>query len=140
MGCIFGPSGNSVQTAKCISKKEISMTVAAVLFAIAALGGLALAGLRLSGRPLPPMWLAVVHGLAAATGLILLIMAVTGSTVPAPVRWALGLFIVAALGGFALFSFHLRGRALPVPLMIVHGLAAVISFVLLLLGIFAASA
>jgi hypothetical protein len=120
--------------------KEITMNIAAVLFAAAALGGLALAGLRLSGRELPPLWLAIVHGLAAATGLIMLIVAVIGSAASAQARWALGLFVVAALGGFALFSFHLRGRALPVPLVVIHGLVAVIGFVVLLLGIFAASA
>ena len=116
------------------------MTIAAVLFAIAALGGLALAGLRLSGRELPPLWLALVHGLAAAAGLILLIIAVMGAATSVQARWALGLFLAAALGGFALFSFHLRGRALPVPIVLVHGLIAVIGFVVLLLGIFAASA
>ncbi len=111
------------------------MTTAAIVFAIAAAGGLALAGLRLSGKELPPMWLAIVHGLVAATGLVLLIAAVAGATVPTLAKVALGGFVVAALGGFALFANHLRGKALPVPLVLVHGLVAVLAFVALLAAI-----
>ena len=113
------------------------MTIAAVLFGIAALGGVVMAIMRLTGRELPPMALALVHGLFAASGLVALLVAVIGVNVPTQARIALGGFIVAALGGFFLFSFHLRRKALPVPVVIVHGLVAVVSFVLLLLGIFA---
>ena len=113
------------------------MTIAAVLFGIAALGGVVMAVMRLTGRELPPMAIALVHGLFAASGLIALLVAVIGVNAPTSARIALGGFVVAALGGFALFSFHLRQKALPVPLVIVHGLVAVISFVLLLAGIFA---
>ena len=38
------------------------MTVALVLFALAALGGLVLALMRFKGKPYPPMGLALVHG------------------------------------------------------------------------------
>ena len=46
------------------------MTVALVLFALAALGGAAMAVLRFQGRPQPPLGLALVHGAAAAAGLV----------------------------------------------------------------------
>lgn len=81
------------------------------------------------------MWLALLHGAFAASGLVALIMTVVGSGAP---RWAslsLGVFVVAALGGFALFSFHLRRRALPVPLIAIHGIVAVIGFALLIVAI-----
>ena len=112
------------------------MNVAAILFAIAAIIGIAIAFIRLSGRDLPPMGLAILHGLFAASGLVALtIIAVA----PGAAQWArisLGIFVVAALGGFLLFSFHLRRRALPVPIIGIHGFIAVIAFVLLLLAIF----
>lgn len=113
------------------------MILAAVLFAIAALGGVVMAFMRLGGKELPPMAIALVHGLFAASGLIALLVAIIGVNAPTSARIALGGFVVAALGGFALFSFHLRQKALPIPLVIVHGLVAVISFALLLVGIFA---
>lgn len=113
------------------------MTLAAVLFAIAALGGVVMAVMRLSGRELPPMGLAIVHGLIAAAGLVALILVVVGRTVSTQATIALVGFVIAALGGFYLFSYHLRRQALPVPFVIIHGLVAVISFVILLVGIFA---
>ena len=109
------------------------MVLALVLFAVAALGGLTLAILRFRERPLP-MALAVVHGLVAAAALVTLILAVWAGGTVTLTRAALGLFVLAALGGFVLFASHLRGRALPKLLVVVHGLAAVTAFVLLLLG------
>jgi hypothetical protein len=105
---------------------------AAVLFGIAAAGGLVLATLHFQGKPLP-MGLALVHGALAATGLTLFIASAvrSPSDLPPLQAWSLGLFIVAALGGLTLFSFHLRGRLLPSALVVVHGLAAATAFVLL---------
>jgi hypothetical protein len=112
------------------------MTVAAILFAIAAVGGVVMAAMRFGGRELPPMGLAVVHGLFAAAGLVTLILAVAGSqTSWAAVVAVIG-FIVAALGGFMLFAHHLRRKALPVNYVVIHGAGAVISFVILLVAIF----
>lgn len=113
------------------------MVIAAVLFAIAALGGSVMAFMRFSGRELPPMALALVHGLFAASGLIALLVVVIGANVSTQSEIALGGFVIAALGGFYLFSYHLRGKALPVPVVLIHGVVAVISFVLLLMGIYA---
>lgn len=113
------------------------MSLAAILFAVAALGGLVIAIMRFSGREVPPMGLAVVHGLAAAAGLLALIFAVLGHTQATASTVALIGFVVAALGGFFLFSYHLRNQALPIPVVVIHGLVAVISFVILLYSIFA---
>lgn len=112
------------------------MTIAAVLLAAAALGGVVMAAMRFGGRELPPMVLALIHGLFAASGLVALILFVVNSTASTLALVALVGFVIAALGGFMLFSYHLRGRALPVNYVVVHGAGAVISFAVLLAAIF----
>jgi predicted membrane channel-forming protein YqfA (hemolysin III family) len=115
------------------------MQIAAVLFVLAALGGLAMVALRMGQSRNPPTILAVGHGLIAAAGLIRLIYAVFTATAPVPqtANWAIGVFVVAALGGVGMFTlFHLRGRLLPVWMMLGHGAIAVAGLVLLLLAIY----
>jgi len=108
------------------------MTIALVLFAVAALGGLTMAVMRFRGAERPPTGLALLHGALAAAGLIALIVAMTETGVPALARTALVFFIVAALGGFYLFAQHMQKKALPIPIMVVHAGVAVIGFVILL--------
>jgi hypothetical protein len=110
------------------------MTVALVLFALAAVGGVVMALQRFRGRPQPTLGIALVHGAAAAAGLVALVWIVAGAEAPSLAQAALGLFLAAALGGFALFAMHLRKSALPVWLVAVHGLVAVIAFAALLAG------
>lgn len=112
------------------------MITAAILFAVAALGGIAMAAMRLSGRELPPMGLAIVHGLFAAAGLVTLIIALVGQGFALVPTIALVGFVIAAFGGFYLFSIHLKRQALPVPSVVGHGITAVVSFVVLLAAIF----
>ena len=81
------------------------------------------------------MPVALAHGALAAIALVLLIVAAIGGKAATTGKIALGIFVVAALGGFTLFSFHLRKKELPLPLVVVHGLAAVVAFVILLVGI-----
>jgi hypothetical protein len=110
------------------------LTLSVILFAVAALGGLVLGVLGLRQRDLP-MWLSIIHGVVAAAGLISLILGVVqGSAGLLPII-ALVLFLIAALGGFILFSYHLRKKQHPKGLIVIHALAAVIAFVLLLIGI-----
>jgi hypothetical protein len=113
------------------------MTTALILFAVAALGGLVMALMRFGGKELPPMGLAIVHGLFAAAGLVALILALVGHGFSTAATIALVGFVGAALGGFYLFSMHMRRRALPIPYVVVHGLFAVASFVILLVGVYA---
>lgn len=108
--------------------------VSVVLFGLAALGGVTLAGIRLKGKDLP-MPLALLHGAVAATALVLLLVAVMRGETTGVGTAALVVFVVAALGGFYLFSFHLRKQPIPVAAMLVHGLAAVAAYVLLLLSV-----
>lgn len=112
------------------------MTVAVILFAIAAVGGVIMAAMRFGGRELPPMGLALVHGLFAAAGLLTLILAVVGARASWAAYVAVIGFVVAALGGFMLFAHHLRRQALPVNYVVIHGAGAVISFVILLVAVF----
>jgi len=91
------------------------LIIAAVLFAIAALGGGAMAYVHFKQDKNPPIPLAVLHGLLAATALVILILAVVQLGATTVTAWATGLFVVAALGGFFLVSYHVRGRRLPSP-------------------------
>jgi hypothetical protein len=110
------------------------LEIAIVLFALAALLGLTLAvqHLKKNDAPIP---LALVHGLAAAVGLVLLIVAVMQMPSAGLAGVALAIFVIAALGGFVLFAMHLMKKALPRGLIFVHGLAAVVAFVVLLVGL-----
>jgi hypothetical protein len=111
------------------------MGLAAILFAVAATGGLVLAVLRFGGKKLPGA-LAVVHGLIAAAGLVALLMVVSRGASSAGLV-ALVLLVAAALGGFYVASFHIRGRTIPLSPMVVHALAAVAGFATLLVALFA---
>lgn len=110
------------------------MTAPLVLFAIAAAGGSFLAYLRFNNKPLP-MSVALLHGLLAVSGLIALGSVVLGGGAPDLARIALGLFVAAALGGITLFSFHLRAKPLPLGIVAVHGLVAVVAFIVLLVSV-----
>jgi hypothetical protein len=108
---------------------------AAWVLSLAALGGAIVASYPLRRIAYPPTWLAVGHGLVAATGLVLLVMAAL-SGVPRYGQFALSGFILAAMGGFTLFGlFHLRQKPLPRALVIGHGLLALASLVLLWMSV-----
>lgn len=105
-----------------------------VLFAIAAAGGLILVIMKLSGKGLP--WpLVIGHGIFAASGLIALIINVFQNTQNILMNLALVLFLIVAIGGFIVLSFHLRKKKQPNSLILVHGMAAVISFILLIIAV-----
>jgi hypothetical protein len=108
------------------------LMIAAVLFAIAALGGAYLAVRFFTGNP-PPVPLAFVHGGAAAAALVVLILGLGEAGSPTILLAAVALFVVAALGGAAmLVFFHLRMRLPPRPLILLHGILAVAGFAALL--------
>jgi hypothetical protein len=109
-----------------------TLDVAALLFAFAAAGGVAMLVLRIRRGRNPPVWLATLHGGAVAFALATLGIAVLreGASGLAPV--ALAVFGAGALGGAALFTMHMRGRLLPVPILLVHGAVAATGYALLL--------
>lgn len=111
--------------------------LAAVLFGLAAIGGLVMAVNRFRGESRPHGALAAGHGLLAGAGVVVYLIALLGAEDPPGLGVAaLVLFVVAALGGAALvFGFHLRQRALPIWLIATHAVVAVIAYVLLLVAI-----
>lgn len=110
-------------------------TIALVLFAVAALGGLFLAVRHFKGATLP-IPVAVLHGLLAATGLVLLIVAyLQAGEAAGTLGLALLLLVLAALGGFFLISFHLRGKRLPSAGVVAHAILAVAGVITLVLVI-----
>jgi hypothetical protein len=112
------------------------MQTAAIILGVAALGGLTLAVLRFRGMPYPPTWMALGHGLVAATGLGFLGYAAYYPGIPQLAQIALGILVAAALGGATLFlGFHMRQRALPIPLVVIHGLVAAGGYATLLMTI-----
>lgn len=107
---------------------------AIVSFAIAAIGGITLASMKLTGRPLP-LWLAGFHGLFAALGLILLAIALIQYGGPPLLSISLLIFVLAALGGAMMFfGYYVRSRPLPVPLVLVHGALAISALTLTLIA------
>jgi len=115
----------------------LMLKISTALFAISAVGGLVMAYIRLARSINPPAWLAMLHGLLAASGLTLLAYASFVFTVPAFANYALVLFVVAALGGLVLnLRYQWLNQPLPVGLMIGHALLAVCGFVLMLLVVF----
>jgi hypothetical protein len=113
------------------------MEAATAVLGLAALGGLTLAAIRLRGTPRPPTWMALGHGIVAASGLILLGYAAATDGIPQLAQIALGVLVLAAVGGATIFlGFHRRQLALPIPLVLGHGLTAIAGFVLLLVAVF----
>ena len=105
-----------------------------ILFAIAALGGVTLAVMKMSGRELP-MPIVIGHGIFAACGLVALIIMVAQSRENSLMNGSLLLFLITAVGGFTLLSFHLRNKPHPLSLIGAHGLLAVISFIIFLISV-----
>lgn len=104
-----------------------------ILFGLAAVGGLVMAIQRRGGNN-PPMALAIGHGVLAAAGLVLLILAGVQGGFGGNLGISLGLLLVAAIGGFVLIASHLRGQLISLGLVAVHAVAAVAGYVFLLLA------
>lgn len=115
---------------------QTMLKTAVILLAITALGGLLIAGMRFSGRPHPPSWLAMLHGLLAGSGLTLLLYAAFTAGLPGAAWTGLALLVVAALGGLVLnLGYHWKNLALPVWLVLVHAAVAATGFVVLAIAV-----
>jgi len=109
------------------------MKTASGLLALAALGGLTMAGIRFAGKPQPPIWLAMLHGFLSAAALTLLLYAYFTVGLPALASWALLLFLIAAAGGaFLNLNYHWKMLPLPMALIAGHASVAVVGYALLL--------
>lgn len=109
------------------------IVIALVLFAVAALGGLILAGKHLRRQPLP-MPLSLIHGGVAAAGLVALVVAAISAGGGSALLIPAALFVIAALGGFALFASHLRGKRHSTTVVFIHAGVALVAFATLLIG------
>jgi len=114
------------------------LKTATVLLALGALGGLLMAGMRFAGRPHPPAWLAMLHGVLAAAAITLLLYAAATVGLPSLALIALVLFLIAAAGGAVLnLGYHWKMIALPKWLIVVHAGIAVIGFAFLVVATWA---
>jgi FtsH-binding integral membrane protein len=113
------------------------LTIAVLVFAIGAVGGLILANSVLRGR-MASWALSLLHMALGATGLVLTAIVVLGGStdVAKIVPTALLILVVAALGGFFLASFHARKQLPPKGVVVLHAGLAVVGFVLLAGGVF----
>lgn len=115
---------------------QTMLRTAIVLFAVTALGGLLMAGMRFSGRPHPPAFITMVHGLLAASGLTLVLYAAFTSGLPGGGWLGLVLLLAAVLGGLVLnLRYHWEKRELPVWLILVHAAAAAAGLVVLAISV-----
>ncbi len=112
-----------------------------VLLALAAAGGLVMAGIRFVGDRSPPAALAMLHGFLAAAAVTLLLYAAATVGLPRMALLALALFLAAA-GGGAILNLNYHWKQLPLPkwLVVVHASAAVAGFALLLAATWATRA
>jgi hypothetical protein len=78
-------------------ESALILRTSTVLLAIAALGGLVMAGIRFAGKPHPPIALAMLHGFLAAAAVTLLLYAAATIGLPSMAFTALVL-IIAVLG------------------------------------------
>jgi hypothetical protein len=104
------------------------------LFAVAAVAGLIMAIMHFRGTSPPKTVLAVLHGLFAASGLVVLLLALIKVGFGGKPGIAFGLLAAAALGGFVLLSSHAKQKPLPSGLVVGHAVLAVAGFVTLLLA------
>jgi hypothetical protein len=109
---------------------------AVIVFALAAVVGLTMAVQHFKGKTPPKAGVAILHGLLAVTGVILLLLGVRDIGFGTPHAWALGLFVVAALGGLYLVSHHMRQRPLPNGVIVIHALVAVVAFLVLVTAVY----
>ncbi|MBK9097454.1 MAG: hypothetical protein IPM14_04865 [bacterium] len=101
-----------------------------ILFALAAVSGVTILIPLLTGKPIVKP-VAVVHGIFAATALIILIIFSINYGDDFPIL-SLILFVVAAIGGIILFVRDLNNKPGPKALALIHAAAAVIAFLILL--------
>ena len=115
----------------------LMVRTAAVLLAVTALGGLAMAGIRFASEKQPPTGLAMLHGLLAGAALTLLLYAWFTVGLPGTAATGVVLLVLAALGGVYLnLNFHWKQILLPKGIVVGHTLLAVVGFGLVLLAAF----
>ena len=104
---------------------QLMLRTGVLLLALTALAGVVAAGFRFSGRPHPPSFVAMLHGLLAAAGLSLVVYAGAVRGLPESGWIGLVTLVVAVLGGLVLnLRFHWNKLPLPVWLVLLHAVLA----------------
>lgn len=115
---------------------NLMLQTAVVLLAITAAGGLLMAFMRFRGRPNPPNWIAMGHGLLAGSALTLILYPAFTVGIARTAVLGLVLLLAAAAGGLLLnLNYHVKHRELPIWLVLVHAAVAVIGFVILAIAV-----
>lgn len=116
----------------------LMMKTSLALLTVTALGGVVMAIIRLGRDANPPSWLAMLHGLLAASALTLLLYAWFTAGLPTFAGWALLLFLAAAAGGgFLNLSYHAKAMPLPKGIVLGHAGIAVAGYLLLVVAVLA---
>jgi hypothetical protein len=110
------------------------LTITVIVLALAAIGGW-FVGIRHLLQKDVGIVLGIGHGVAAAAGVVLLIVAMAEAISGTLVLVALILFLGSSLGGFLLFTMHLKRRPLPMMITLGHGVATTTAFVLVLIRV-----
>lgn len=114
----------------------VMLRAAVTLLGIAALGGITMALIRFSRKQNPPSWLAMLHGLLAASGLTLLLYALFAAGIGRMAQAGLGFLLLASVGGIVLNQkYQWRSVLLSPAWVIGHAILAVIGFTLLLFAV-----
>lgn len=106
------------------------ITAIIISFGCTILLGMVLLSYVLRDKPIPKA-IAFIHGPLAVLSLILLIVYNFLNLTPLIVVTVM--FIVAAFGGFFLIYRDMRGKRIPKGVAILHGVLAIVSFILLLI-------
>ena len=80
-----------------------------------------------------PKALAVLHGLAVLTGIIFLVLFIAKQGL-ATWWWIAGVFLLTAAGGLYLLLKDLRKQQFPLWLLVLHALAGLAGFIILLIA------
>lgn len=116
---------------------QLMLQLSVILYALAATGGLVMGAIRFARHRNPPSWLAMGHGLLAASGLTLQLYATLLGGAPGTALLSALLFLLAAAIGIWLnLRYHVDGVPLPKSATLVHAAVAVAAFVLLLIAAF----
>lgn len=115
----------------------LMLQLSAMLYALAATGGLAMAAIRFARQRNPPSWLAMAHGLLASAGLTLQLYAtLLGGATGTALLSALLFLLAAAIGIWLNLHYHEARIPLPKGATLVHAAVAITAFALLLVAAF----
>jgi len=109
------------------------------LLVVAAISGAVMIAYIFVGSVHPPMPLAIMHGSAAASAVILAVSSAITKGASTALTLSLVVLILALLGGLYLLAFHLQGKSHPRLVIALHALLALGGFVGLALAVLQAA-